>query len=205
MAQTLTSPATAPRHSGHLSAGTRPEPEAARVLAPTVPAALGNCANAKKMPNRQTGADSCNGVFRSRRRISRDGGPLEAADCPKRLDLRVRIGLAPALLEHAITARAELVGEAAVRRVGTTRDFGSLDAKGAVVDPARIGLGTGNKARRCESQESQKDERAHGRLIVEGEIARAGEGCLCHRLLVDPQRNRIRKKQQPAGGAGGLL
>src|SRR5947207_13885159 len=61
MAQTLTSPATAPRHSGHLSAGTRPEPEAARALAPTVPAALGNCANAKKMPNRQTGADSCTG------------------------------------------------------------------------------------------------------------------------------------------------
>ena len=61
MAQTLTSPATAPRHSGHLSAGTRPEPEAARTLAPTVPAALGNCANAKKMPNRQTGADSCTG------------------------------------------------------------------------------------------------------------------------------------------------
>ena len=58
MAQTLTSPATVPRHSGHLSAGTRPEPEAARALAPT---ALGNCANAKKMPNRQTGADSCTG------------------------------------------------------------------------------------------------------------------------------------------------
>src|SRR5438876_2047949 len=58
MAQTLTSPATAPRGTGHLSAGTRPEPEAARALAP---AALRNCANAKKMPNRQTGADSCTG------------------------------------------------------------------------------------------------------------------------------------------------
>ena len=93
MAQTLTSPATAPppRHSGHLSAGTRPEPEAARALAPTVPAALGNCANAKKMPSRQTGADSCTGGRFTPHRV--------AMGCSMRRAVAARNSVAPACSE----------------------------------------------------------------------------------------------------------
>src|SRR5205814_6455289 len=89
MAQFLTSPATAPRHSGHLSAGTRPEPEAARALAPTAPAALGNCANAKKMPNRQTGADSCAGGRFTPHRVACGRHALWAALCGERWQLKL--------------------------------------------------------------------------------------------------------------------
>src|SRR5437764_1371587 len=54
MAQTLTSPATAPRHSGHLSAGTRPEPEAARALADSA-------GRARKLCECQENAQPANG------------------------------------------------------------------------------------------------------------------------------------------------
>jgi hypothetical protein len=132
--------------------------------------------------------------------------PLETADRPKRLDLRVWIGLAPALLEHTKSVWAQLVGKASVRGVGTTRDFGSLDVKRAVVDPARIGLGTGGKASRCKGQESQTDERAHDRVrLRRGDRRAAARAAYATNCLSRRNGNRIRKKQQPAGSAGGLL